>query len=332
MKQLVKLAASNKIHSYIFFDGQRAIATDFEMWIQHDCPQAIEKPVSIPVEKVKAALALSNAITIEGETINGLPFTPGAVEDFPQLPGGEEKEIVPDFALDLVKLKNIFKVMPKSDSRYYLNGALFDFNNRTLVATDGHRLHSYNNETLPLPAEPLKEHAIMPYNAVAYALALKSSIAAYFIRDSRYWFRISYPCGTITTRTIDGKFPDYQRVTPTESAHKFSIAAKPLAESLKKLLAVSKAENRTYHSVLLSFEHGKISIPGKDELHLIAQNITGVGNFDIGFNAEYLRDAVECLSENAVWGFRGGKKYPISEFSAHVVDGDFQAVIMPVRL
>jgi DNA polymerase-3 subunit beta len=116
-------------------------------------------------------------------------------------------------------IKALLLVSPKSDIRYYLNGVCVDVRNGTvtLVATDGHRLLA-----VPVAADDVENavdgqyiiprdtlDAVKPCKAGKHSLPLTIEIA-----DARITIT---GATTATSPTIDGRFPDWRRVTPTSA-------------------------------------------------------------------------------------------------------------------
>lgn len=216
-------------------------------------------------------------------------------------------------------------MMGRSDARHYLNGVLFDIepDRLSVVATDGHRLGMYKIGV----SQAQQRQAIIPATAVSDIIKLigKSDNASIVIDDTN----VSFTCGDkkITSKLIDGRYPNYKQVIPKPSKH-IAVTTSEFFDSVKVVLALA---NEKYRGISLTFG---------DELKLEANNVerdssedvincnyTGEA-FSVGFNGDYLVDAMSPVaSENTTLGIddRGNKRLLIK-------DGSYEAVVMEMRM
>lgn len=194
----------------------------------------------------------------------------------------------------------------KEETRYYLNGIYFhtidNGNRRTIVAaaTDGHRLYRQEFE-LPFGADAMPG-VIIPRKAcdVIYKL-LKGKACPETVKigvnDSK--IRVTYDDVVITSKLVDGTFPDYARVVPQSNSKPARVSAKAMIEAVESVSLISAEKSR---AVKLSFDedHGfcllTVNNPdsGTAEMSVPCQ-FTG-DCLEIGFNAGYLISALKDAS------------------------------------
>ena len=183
------------------------------------------------------------------------------------------------------------------ETRYYLNGvylhgAKTEDGTAVLrtVATDGHRL-ALAELPAPVGAENL-EGIIVPRKAVAEARRLVDGVdddIEIEVSDTKIVVRAGR--AVLTSKLIDGSFPDYGRVIPKGNDRKLTIDNKAFEAAVDRVSTVSAERSR---SVKMSLSDGKLVLA-------VNHAETGVGNeeleaeygseaMEIGFNAKYLLD------------------------------------------
>jgi len=201
-------------------------------------------------------------------------------------------------AKDLARLidKTRFAISTE-ETRYYLNGVYMhgtknDDGKPVLraVATDGHRL-ALAEAPAPKGAEALAG-VIVPRKAIGEARRLIDGLdgpVEIDVSDSKIVVRAGR--ATLTSKLIDGSFPDYARVIPKGNEKKLTIDNKASEAAVDRVATVSAERSR---SVKLSLDDGKLTLA-------VNHAETGVGNeeleadyaaepMEIGFNAKYLLD------------------------------------------
>jgi DNA polymerase-3 subunit beta len=188
--------------------------------------------------------------------------------------------------------------MANNDSRYYLNGMLFETDHGILrmIATDGHRL-AVNEYTNPLfPLEP-SVHVIVPRKAVMELLSLLNDTADLVeIQIDDNTLKITSNCHEFITKLIEGRFPDYKRVLPPPATLEIGLDRDTLKQGLLRAATLSNEKNRGVR-LLLGSDLLRIvaNNPEQEEaeaaLHLSYQGAP----FEIGFNASYLLDILSTL-------------------------------------
>ncbi|MDF1780824.1 MAG: DNA polymerase III subunit beta [Alcanivoracaceae bacterium] len=221
--------------------------------------------------------------------------------------------------------------MAQQDVRYYLNGMLFELSDGTLrtVATDGHRLAMCDAEV-----EGLKEKAqvILPRKGVMELSRMLGDAAGDVqVTVGKNHVRILAGDISFTSKLVDGKFPEYDRVVPKNS-QKLVLADR---ETLKQAFGrVAILSNEKYRGIRVQLADGSLRIqannPEQEEAEEeVSVDYTG-SELEIGFNVSYLLDVMNTLHGDTVEIALGD-----SNSSALVTDPEWRNaiyVVMPMRL
>jgi DNA polymerase III subunit beta len=221
--------------------------------------------------------------------------------------------------------------MAQQDIRYYLNGLLvvLDGEQVKVIATDGHRL-SY--AARPLGQQQEKREVILPRKAVLeLGRLLADSEYTVTIEIFTSLVRFSFGSTVLTTKIIDGKFPDYTRVVPTNYQKRFSIKRQDLLQSLQRAAILS---NEKFRGVrwMVAANSLRISCTNNEQEEAQEEMEIAYGGdaLDIGFNITYLLDVlnnVHCDSVECSFGDAN------SSMLITVPDNrEFRYVVMPMRI
>ncbi|MEE2732212.1 MAG: DNA polymerase III subunit beta [Pseudomonadota bacterium] len=222
--------------------------------------------------------------------------------------------------------------MAQQDVRFYLNGMLFEVSTNLLraVSTDGHRLALCNAEIQVEVESPVQ--AIVPRKGVLELSKLFADMDAdVSVSLSANHIRVESVDLRFTSKLIDGKFPDYERVLPKNS-DKTVISDK---NEMKQCFSrVSILSNEKYRGVRLRFENGSLTTVANNPEQEEAEETINVdyagGELEIGFNVNYLLDVMNVIrSENVKLQLAD------SNSSALVTDANDDSamyVVMPMRL
>jgi DNA polymerase-3 subunit beta len=222
--------------------------------------------------------------------------------DFPDLTAGDMTHKFSLAAADLKRLidKTQFAISTE-ETRYYLNGiylhAAGSGKSATLraVATDGHRLAQTD---LPLPAGAAgMPGIIVPRKTVTEVQRLiEDSQAEVAIELSSTKIRFSIGTVVLTSKLIDGTFPDYGRVIPTGNDKELTVDKKDFEAAVDRVSTVSSERGR---AVKLSLSGGKLvlSVTNPDSGSATEElEVEYDGDpLDIGFNSRYLLDIAAQL-------------------------------------
>ena len=191
--------------------------------------------------------------------------------------------------------------MAQQDVRYYLNGLLLEINADSLraVTTDGHRLSFSEAET---SSGVESRQAIIPRKGVSELIRLLDS-GAPDVEVAMTDNHVQFQLGSLrfTSKLIDGRFPDYNRVIP--SAEGF-IAQVDKASFKQALSRVAILANEKYKGVRLEFTEGQVKVqtnnPEQEEAEEeLAIDYTGP-NIEIGFNVSYVIDVLGAIEGDDV--------------------------------
>ena len=255
------------------------------------------------------------------------------VADFPAMadPGVAQGKItMPQKALRELLLL-VQYAMAQQDIRYYLNGLLIvlDGGQVKVIATDGHRL-SYAARPLGQPQE--KREVILPRKAVLeLGRLLADSEDAVTIEIFSSLVRFLFGSTALTTKIIDGKFPDYTRVVPTNYQKRFSIKRQDLLQSLQRAAILS---NEKFRGVrwMVAANSLRISCTNNEQEEAQEEMEIAYGGdaLDIGFNITYLLDVLNNVHcENVECSFGDAN----SSMLITVPDNsEFRYVVMPMRI
>jgi DNA polymerase-3 subunit beta len=190
--------------------------------------------------------------------------------------------------------------MAQQDVRYYLNGMLLEVNKNHIraIATDGHRLAL--SEVKPVEEmQDIDIQVILPRKAVLELSRLLTSHEHVIrIELSSNYLKVRLNNAVFTTKLIDGRFPDYQRVLPAES-DKELIADKNLLK--QSLMRASILSNEKYRGIRFSITDDVLQLqahnPEQEEAEEELEIKYSGEQINIGFNVGYLIDAINVISE-----------------------------------
>ena len=258
-------------------------------------------------------------------------------DDFPTMAPGALPHKFSLSTPELVSLidKTRFAVSTE-ETRYYLNGIYLHAMNEKgkvllkAVATDGHRLARFE---LPAPKGAAEiPGIIIPRKTISeIRKLLEDSEAEVEVSVSDTKIRFSLSSLTLTSKLIDGTFPEYQRVIPTGNDKQLEINRDDLKGAVDRVSTVSSEKSR---AVRLSLEKGKLELKvvspeagtASEELAVDYKHAP----IEIGFNARYIMDILERIEgESAMFLFSDAGSPTLVRES----DGDAALyVLMPMRV
>ena len=254
-------------------------------------------------------------------------------QDFPGLDEMEEQQsfTIPQQRMKALLEKTSF-AMAQQDVRYYLNGILMEISpgRLKLVATDGHRLALSETDLETDVGED--RQIIIPRKAVLELSRLLDSVdePAKCILSSNH-IRLQIGSLVFTSKLIDGKFTDYQRVIPVDGNKTMEVERDTLKQSMSRIAILS---NEKYRGIRLSLTPGNLSIQANNPDQEEAEEELPVDyqetDLEIGFNVTYLIDVLNVLDSQKVQ-----IKLKDSNSSAIISDSQDSSslyVVMPMRL
>jgi DNA polymerase-3 subunit beta len=247
-------------------------------------------------------------------------------------------EINADQTLD-VPLKELKRLLEKThfsmaqqDVRYYLNGMLLETSAKSLrsVATDGHRLALCEID-LPSGGKP-GQQVIIPRKGVLELQRILSGddgIAELAIGSNH--FRVKIGEIRLTSKLIDGRFPEYGRVIPNNPPRLIKAVRDDLRQALQRAAILS---NEKYRGIRFALKTGVLTIQAHNPEQEEAEEEVEVGyegdELEIGFNVNYLLDALAAVEGADVQiGLTDGNSSCLITSST---DAGIRFVVMPMRL
>ncbi len=251
-------------------------------------------------------------------------------------PGIEDIEFHSEFSLPQNKLKQLIDktafAMAQQDVRYYLNGMLLELkpDGVKLVATDGHRLALSEYEG-SLGVTGNRQLIIPRKGVMELARLLGTGDEAARISLGQNHIRVQADGIVFTSKLIDGKFPDYNRVIPIDGNRVLTVDRELLRQSLQRISILS---NEKYRGIRLTLTDDNLSIQANNPDQEEAQEEISVdyheGDIEIGFNVTYLLDVLAVLGSDDVL-----IKLKDANSSCIITASDtdaFRYVVMPMRL
>lgn len=258
-------------------------------------------------------------------------------EDFPVMASSEYET---NFSASAPVLRRLFDkskfAISTEETRYYLNGVYMhvasDNGGQTLrcVATDGHRLARVD-APLPDGADGMVG-IIVPRKTVGeLRKLLDDDDATIAVSVSETKVRFATPAITLTSKVIDGTFPDYTRVIPQGNTRRMEVDSAEFAAAVDRVATVSSERSR---AVKLSIQEDRLvlSVNAPDAGAAEEELVVAYSDeaLEIGFNAKYLLEiASQVDRENAVFMFNS------SGDPALMREGDDETavfVVMPMRV
>jgi DNA polymerase III subunit beta len=258
-------------------------------------------------------------------------------EDYPLMAGGD---LAHNFLLSAADLKRLIDrtrfAISTEETRYYLNGIYLhaakadQLNMLRAVATDGHRLARME---IPLPEGASgMPGVIVPRKTVTELRKLLDEMdqdVSIALSDTK--IRFTFGDTVLTSKLIDGTFPDYERVIPAGNDRFLEVECKPFAEAVDRVSTISTEKSR---AVKLSLERNSLTLSATSpengtateeiEVRYSAQPL------EIGFNARYLLDIAEQIEgEGARFALADAASPTVIRDSA---DGSALYVLMPMRV
>ena len=218
--------------------------------------------------------------------------------DFPDLAAGE---MTHSFVLPASDVKRLIDrtqfAISTEETRYYLNGiylhAAGTVSAATLraVATDGHRLAQVDL-AMPKGAEGMAG-VIVPRKTVGEVQRLiEDAEAEVSIELSQGKIRFTLGNVVLTSKLIDGTFPDYSRVIPTANDRILKIDTRSLSEGVDRVAAIATTEKTRAVKLALSRDKVTLSVTSPEN-GTAAEEVPADYNspeFEVGFNYRYLLD------------------------------------------
>ena len=335
-------------------DGIELVATDLEIGVRGHYKADVQQAGSVSLSARKLYELLKEVadgeITLTTQENNWVQIQAGrsqfkivgmASAEFPALPTIERegRVAIPGSGLSSLIRKTLFAV-GDNDARYILNGLLITLHSSEkkvtmrLVGTDGHRLAVAESDLTQSAGTDLPKEikAIIPRKAAQeIRRLLEEEEGEPLLGFTKNLVTFQKSGLFLTSRVMEGTYPNYQQVIPKESAKKASIERIALESALRRVAVLSKDKTNAVKVIL---QNGAIT------LHTSSPDV-GEATEDLpaqyrgeslttGFNARYLLDALAVMDGDAV-------NLEISSPLSPCVlksDGDpgFLCVVMPMKI
>jgi DNA polymerase-3 subunit beta len=252
-----------------------------------------------------------------------------ASEDFPRLPAAEAAST---FSVDsrvlLETVAQVSRAASRDESRPVLTGVLARFEPGKLVmaATDSYRL---SVKETPLEGSTTELEAIIPARALAELARVAGGMdeLELGVHENQVVFRARDV--TLTTRRIDGQFPNYKQLLPETFEHVITLPRTELLEIVRRVSVMAQRNS----PLRLRFAEGELRVSAQTQDVGEATETLPVAwdgePMEIGFNPEFLREGIESVATDEV------QLKLISPLRPGVIKGeadDFSYLIMPIRL
>jgi DNA polymerase III subunit beta len=250
-------------------------------------------------------------------------------EDFPRLP---ELGSLQTFAVDreslLETITRVARAASRDESRPVLTGILVSFNGGKIVmaATDSYRLAVKETE---LDGTVPDLEAIVPSRALQELARIASSgdTVEVGVHENQVLFAVEG--AWLTTRRIDGQFPNYRQLLPEQFEHELTIPRQEVLEVVRRAAVMIQRAT----PLQLRFAEGELTVIARTHEVGESKESMPVGfsgdTLEIGFNADFLRDGLESVDGDDV------RFKLISPLRPAVLQGesdDFTYLVMPIRL
>ena len=252
-----------------------------------------------------------------------------SAEDFPHLPDLAAIPLQPvDREALLETIARVSRSASRDESRPVLTGILvrFEPNKLVMAATDSYRLavkETPATSTLPeleaiIPARALQELARIAASADEVQLGVHENHVVFGADDA--W---------LTTRRIDGQFPNYRQLLPEQFEHELQLPREELLDVVRRVGLMAQRNS----PLRLRFADGELTVSAQtQDVGEARESLPApyaADAMEIGFNAEFLRDGLDSVDSPTV------RFKLISPLRPAVLEGetdDYTYLIMPIRL
>lgn len=256
-------------------------------------------------------------------------------EEYPTLPSSEGVELVPlDSALLAEVIDRTLYAASTDETRYNLNGVFVERageDRLRFVATDGHRLAKVE-KGVPQPIPFLERGILVPRKGMSEIRRLcEESEEGLQIGLQEGFLVVRWPSLVLSTRLIDGEFPNYQQVIPKEHRIRVLVDRERLSHAVRRMALVAHERSRGFR-LALSDGQMELSTSNPDlgeAREAISVEYNG-GRFETAFNARYVLDSLGSILSKEVVIELLEELAPVQIRPAD--DPDQTAVIMPMRL
>lgn len=256
-----------------------------------------------------------------------------AASEYPLI---ENIETYDSFSLEIPVLKKLLMqsafCMAVQDVRYFLNGLLFEIDNNKVrcVAADGHRLSlseaDFDNDN------NINKQLLIPRKGVLELQKLiRDKSDSIVINVGKNHINFICESTSLTSKLIDGNFPDYQTVIPLNMEKTLTTDKNLLKSALQRVAILS---NEQYKGVKLNITDNQLKIighnPEQEQAEETIEIFSDISEIKTGFNVTYLIDAINAIEGDTImFNFKDALS---SCLIKHPEDNSCRLVIMPIRI
>jgi DNA polymerase III subunit beta len=319
-------------------------ATDMELSLRVPVAATVEQPGAVVLPRLAGDIVRSMAdgpVTLEhrgGEGVvsvsgGGSSFSLNCLQagDFPELPPDEGAGLTVPSDLMVETIDRVARAASRDETRPVLTGVLLRLtpDGLTMVATDSYRL-AVRQAPLEQPPADARE-AIVPARALTevarMAPALKAEDVEVVLSETQALFRVGDL--RLTSRLIDGQFPDHRQLVPDAFEHEVAFDRAELLGVLGRIGVLAQRNT----PVRLAFQPGTVTVSAiSDQVgeghESLPVSFSG-DPLEMGFNVEFLRAGVESVAGDEV---RLGLISPLRPGLLRGAGDDYRYLLMPIRL
>ncbi|PKN81873.1 MAG: DNA polymerase III subunit beta, partial [Deltaproteobacteria bacterium HGW-Deltaproteobacteria-1] len=196
--------------------------------------------------------------------------------------------------------------MAFDESRKNLNGVFLEMTSDgtnhiwRMVATDGHRLAVAKVNTVE-PCPEMTKGIIIPRKGLMEVKKIIDVHENISVGVHKNMFVVKTENTILKVNLVDAEYPDYKRVIPTEKGVTINLDKEAFLHALRRMNVVS---SERYSGVIISFSEGKMTLNSTnldvgEAMEEIDINYTGE-EIDVGFNVNYVIDAISVISMDSV--------------------------------
>lgn len=321
-------------------DTLTATATDLDVSVTSTAAATVIQPGATTVRAdqfvdIVKALSKGKLVTLESDGMtlsiqsgrSKLKLASLPIEDFPAIAGDDYTSEFEALEESLARLFNLSAIaMSTDETRYYLQGVYLHPADGLVraVATDGHRLAKIDSDI-----EADFPSVIVPRKTVGLLKSLLADGNA-TVRISESKIQVDLGHSVVTSKVIDGTFPDYSRIIPSDHKSEVTISA---ADVKQAAALVAKVSGERVRAVKITAEPGLLRLSvrsGIDEgIEEVDAELYG-DPVECGFNSKYLADVLSaCNGDQAVLRFDGGGNPVVIRPSE---DDRAVYIVMPMRV
>ena len=251
-------------------------------------------------------------------------------------------ELENTFVLPQKTLKRLFNMvsfaMAKQDIRYYLNGILLvvEPGKVRAVATDGHRL-AHLSEDIETPVSEEQQLILPAKTVIELQRLLDDSDEPVYIslhKDTKHsQIRFTFGDIVLVSKLIEGRFPDYKRVIPSDYDRHLAINREEFQSNLQRARIL--VANDRLHGIKLNFSDNQLKIYSNNQDQEEATNSLAIEYpfepLEVGFNVNYLLDVLSVIKDEEI----SVSVKPVAGSSVIInllSDENFKYVVMPLRI